>query len=118
MMSLIDERHVLVIGKNSLFQQVLDRWGVVNAWQGETNYWGSMVVGIERLATLRDVDVVCFEHGDERLYQRVAVTALWREMPFIQATRFQRLPAVWFYGGTLSALHFCHAIDRALGGKA
>lgn len=118
MMCNIDERHVLVLGPNSLFQQVLDRWGIPNAWHGETNFWGSMVVGTERLAAIKDADVLCFEHGDEALYRQIAATPLWQAMPFVRQNRFQRLPAVWFYGATLSAMHFCRIFDNALGGKA
>ena len=48
MVSLLDPRHMLVFGPNCLFQEVLDRLGVKNAWQGETNFWGSAVVGLEQ----------------------------------------------------------------------
>ncbi|MCQ5014337.1 hypothetical protein NE615_25180, partial [Escherichia coli] len=27
-------------------------------------------------------------------------------------------PAVWFYGATLSAMHFVRILDNAIGGKA
>lgn len=118
MMTLMDERHVLVIGENSLFQQVMDVMGIPNAWHGETNFWGSAVVGIERLAAVKDADVLCFEHGDDALMKRIAVTPLWNAMPFIRQQRFQRVPAVWFYGATLSSMHFCRVLDAALGGKA
>lgn len=118
MMALMDERHGLVIGENSLFQQVMDVIGIANAWQGETNFWGSAVVGIERLAAVKDADVLCFEHGDGALMARIAATPLWKAMPFIRQPRFQRVPAVWFYGATLSAMHFCRVLDTALGGKA
>jgi iron complex transport system substrate-binding protein len=37
---------------------------VKNAWQGETNFWGSTAVGIDRLAAYKDVDVLCFDHGN------------------------------------------------------
>jgi len=39
-------------------------------------------------------------------------------MPFVREKRFQRAPAVWFYGATLSAMHFARVLDNALGGKA
>lgn len=118
MMTLMDERHVLVMGENSLFQQVMDSIGIPNAWHGETNFWGSAIVGIDRLAVIKDADVLCFEHGDDPLMARIAATPLWNAMPFIRARRFQRVPAVWFYGATLSAMHFCRVLDTALGGKA
>lgn len=38
MTTLIDPRHMLVLGPNCLFQEVLDEYGIVNAWQGETNF--------------------------------------------------------------------------------
>ena len=45
-------------------------------------------------------------------------TPLWQAMPFVRARRFQRVPAVWFYGATLAAMRFVRILDNALGGKA
>lgn len=46
MVSLLDPRHMLVFGPNCLFQEILDRLGVKNAWQGRpisgaARRWGS-----------------------------------------------------------------------------
>jgi ABC-type Fe3+-hydroxamate transport system substrate-binding protein len=117
LMSLLDERHALVIGPNSLFQQVMDMLGLKNGWQGEVNFWGSAVIGLERLAAIEASDVLCFAHGDDAVMERIAATPLWQAMPFVRAGRFQRLPPVWFYGATLSAMHFCRLLDQALGGR-
>ena len=118
MVTLLDARHMLVFGKNCLFQEVLDRYGIPNAWEGEMTFWGSTAIGIDRLAQFRDVDVLCFDHGNEREMQTLMATPLWQAMPFVRAQRFQRAPAVWFYGATLSAMHFARVLDGALGGKA
>ncbi|MEZ2586977.1 Fe(3+)-hydroxamate ABC transporter substrate-binding protein FhuD [Kluyvera intermedia] len=118
MMSLLDPRHMLVFGPNCLFQEVLDRLGVKNAWQGETNFWGSTAVGIDRLAAYKDVDVLCFDHGNAAEMRQLTATPLWQAMPFVRANRMQVVPAVWFYGATLSAMHFARILDNALGGKA
>ena len=118
LMTLLDPRHMLVFGPNCLFQEVLDEYGIRNAWQGETNFWGSTAVGIDRLAAYKDVDVLCFDHGNNRDMQALMCTPLWQAMPFVRAGRFQRVPAVWFYGATLSAMHFARILDNALGGKA
>lgn len=40
--SLLDSRHMLVFGPNSLFQDVLDEYGIPNAWQGETNFGAAL----------------------------------------------------------------------------
>lgn len=114
LMSLLDSRHAITFGKNSLFLEVMNILGLKNGWQGETNFWGSAVVGIERLASLSDVDVICFDHDNEADMQQVMRSPLWQSLPFIRAGRFQRVPAVWYYGATLSALHFVRVLERAL----
>lgn len=116
--SLLDSRHMLVFGPNSLFQDVLDDYGIPNSWQGETNFWGSTAVSIYRLAAYKDVDVLCFDHGNDKEMTALMSTPLWQAMPFVRSGRFQRVPAVWFYGATLSAMHFARILDNALGGKA
>ncbi|XTZ37656.1 Fe(3+)-hydroxamate ABC transporter substrate-binding protein FhuD [Salmonella enterica] len=118
MITLLDDRHVLVFGPNCLFQEVLDEFGIRNAWHGETTFWGSVTVGIDRLAEYKDADVLCFDHGNEQAMQRLMATPLWQAMPFVRAGRFQRVPAVWFYGATLSAMHFARVLDNALGSRA
>ncbi|XUA18550.1 Fe(3+)-hydroxamate ABC transporter substrate-binding protein FhuD [Citrobacter sp. OP27] len=118
MVTLLDARHVLAFGPNCLFQQILDDYGIVNAWQGETNFWGSQVVGIDRLGEFKDVDVICFDHGNDADMQKLMATPLWQAMPFVRQQRFQRVPAVWFYGATLSVMNFIRILDNALGGKA
>ncbi|MGE9553501.1 Fe(3+)-hydroxamate ABC transporter substrate-binding protein FhuD [Erwinia amylovora] len=115
LMSILDPRHTLVFGKGSLFLEVLDELGIENAWQGETNFWGSAVIGIERLASMKNVDAVCFDHGDDALVEQVTSTPLWKSLSFVRENRFRRVPQVWFYGATLSAMRFCHLLDTALG---
>lgn len=117
MITLLDPRHVLVFSENCLFQEVLDRVGIRNAWHGETTFWGSVAIGIDRLADYKDVDVLCFDHNNEQDMRTLMATPLWQAMPFVRAGRFQRVPAVWFYGATLSAMHFTRVLDNALGGR-
>ena len=114
LMSLLDSRHAITFGKNSLFLEIMTLLGLKNAWQGETNFWGSAVIGIEQLAPLSDVDVICFDHDNEADMQQLMRSPLWQSLPFVRAGRFQRVPAVWYYGATLSALHFVRVLERAL----
>lgn len=118
MMTLLDARHMLVFTQSCLFQEVMDEFGIRNAWQGESTFWGSTVVGIDRLGEYKDADVLCFDHGNDAEMRKLMATPLWQAMPFVRAGRFQRVPAVWFYGATLSAMHFVRVLDNALGGKA
>lgn len=118
MISLLDARHVLVFGENCLFQEVLDRFGIQNAWRGEAAFWGSVTVGIDRLAAFNEADVICFDHGNDREMAQLLATPLWQAMPFVRAGRFQRVPAVWFYGATLSVMHFARVLADAQGRAA
>lgn len=114
LMSLMDSRHAITFGKNSLFLEVMETLGLSNAWQGETNFWGSAVVGLERLAEVGDVQVICFDHDNDRDMQQVMASALWQALPFVRGQRFQRAPAVWYYGATYSALKFVRVLEHAL----
>jgi len=114
LMSLLDSRHAITFGKNSLFLEVMKRLGLKNAWQGETNFWGSSVIGLERLAAFHDVEAICFDHDNAAVMQQLSRSPLWQAMPFVQSGHFQRVPAVWYYGATLSALHFIRVLEHAL----
>ena len=114
LMSLMDPRHAITFGANSLFLEVMELLGLTNAWHGETNFWGSAVVGLERLAEVGDVQVICFDHDNERDMQQVMKSALWQALPFVRAGRFQRVPAVWYYGATYSTLKFIRVLEHAL----
>ena len=117
LMSVMDARHALVIGEHSLFQQVMDMLGIENAWRGEVNFWGSSVIGLERLADIQDADVICFDHDNDALTRQVMATPLWQAMPFVRQQRVRRAPPIWFYGATLSAMHFATLMDALVGGQ-
>lgn len=112
--SLLDTRHALVIGQNSLFQQVMDQLGIKNAWQEETNFWGTSVVGIERLAAVKYGRAIYLDHGNQTMMDKVSSTPLWQALPFVRQNQLRQMPAVWFYGATLSAMRFCRLLEQAL----
>ncbi|AVJ19129.1 iron-hydroxamate transporter substrate-binding subunit [Serratia sp. MYb239] len=116
--SLIDNRHALVIGHQSLFQQVMDQLGIANAWAGETNFWGSAIVGIERLAAVKNARAIYFDHGNQRMLAQVSATPLWQSLPFVRQQQLRRVPAVWLYGATLSAMRFCRLLEQAQEARA
>lgn len=115
LMSVIDPRHVIVFTANGLFQEVMDELGLENAWKGETTFWGSAVIGIDRLAGMHDINVIAFEHGNQNMIDQVTAGALWQSLPFVREGRYLQMPRVWFYGATLSAKQLIDTLDRALG---
>lgn len=111
--SLLDTRHALVIGQKSLFQEVMDQLGIQNAWEGETNFWGTAVVGIERLTAVKNARAIYLDHGNQAMMEKVSSTPLWQALPFVRQNQLRQVPAVWFYGATLSAMRFCHLLEQA-----
>ncbi|MGP4139997.1 Fe(3+)-hydroxamate ABC transporter substrate-binding protein FhuD [Sodalis praecaptivus] len=109
--SLIDDRHVFILGETSLFGDVMRQLAIDNAWQGENTFWGTAVVGIEYLAKLPPLRAICLDHGDEAARARVAATPIWKSLSFVRENTWRNVPAIWFFGATLSALRFCRMLE-------
>ncbi|MEJ4044155.1 Fe(3+)-hydroxamate ABC transporter substrate-binding protein FhuD [Erwinia sp. SLM-02] len=110
--TLVDDRHVMILGKKSLFGNVMTRLGIENAWQGDDNGWGTAMVGLERLAPLPPLRAICLDHRDEQARARVAATPLWQAIPFVRDNMLRTVPALWIFGATLSALRFCRMLQQ------
>ena len=87
--------------------------GIRNAWQEQTDFWGTAVVGIERLAAVRNARVIYLDHGNQAMMDKVSATPLWQSLPFVRQNQLRQLPAVWFYGATLSTMRFCRLLAQA-----
>lgn len=119
MVQFMDDRHVRIFGDNSLFQAVIERMGIDNAWQGDTNAWGFATVSLEKLVTLKGRMVVV-EPLPPGGHQALAHNGLWQAMPGVrensQASAPLFLPPVWSFGALPSANRFAallasHLID-------
>lgn len=117
MMMFIDLWYMLVFGLNCLFQEVLDEYGIVNVWQGEINFWGSMVVSIDWLVMYKEVDVICFDYGNSIDMNVLMVMLLWQVMLFVCVGCFYWVFVVWFYGVIFFMMYFVCILDNVLGGK-
>lgn len=108
----IDDRHVRAYGKGSLYDMVINRLGLQNAWEGETNMWGYTTVGIEELITegyLVIVDPVPM--SAEGVFDN---NRLWQTLPAVRHDRVLSLPAVWSFGALPSAVRFADELYQAL----
>lgn len=112
---LLDERHVRVYGDNSLYQAVLDRLGLSNAWEGDTNAWGFSVVGLDALADI-DARLVVLETAfPVGIEHELADAGLWQHLPSVRRGDSVTLsPTFWIFGAMPSAKHFGEALVRAL----
>ena len=110
LVSFMDARHVRVYGGAGLYQNVLDRIGLANAWTGETNYWGYTTVGLERLATGKDLRLIAFEPIPADTLPTLQRSPLWSRLPFVEAGQFSVLPPVRVFGAMPSALRFARLL--------
>lgn len=112
-MQFMDSRHVRVFGDNGLYQAVLDRLGLENAWRGPTNAWGFSLVGLEALAGL-DARLVVVEPYPAGVRKRLDDGGLWGHL--IEASRGKPivLPPTWSFGALPSARRFAELLVSAL----
>lgn len=109
----MDERHVRVFGEHGLYQAVMDRLGLENAWQGETNYWGFSLVGLEELLDL-EARLVVVEPSPVGTEAKLAGSALWQHHPSVRDGSLITLPPVWSFGALPSAQRFAELLVAKL----
>ncbi|MGM0984377.1 MAG: ABC transporter substrate-binding protein [Pseudomonadota bacterium] len=109
----MDERHVRVFGEGGLYQAVMDRLGLENAWRGETNAWGFSLVGLERLAGL-EARLVVVEPYPVGVETALADSGLWQQQPSVRDATLITLPPVWSFGALPSAQRFADHLVAAL----
>lgn len=109
----MDARHVRVFGANGLFQAVLERLGLENAWTRPTNAWGFSLASLEELATL-EARLVVVEPYPRGVEARLADSGLWQHQPSVSADRVITLPPVWSFGALPSAVRFAELLANAL----
>lgn len=109
----MDARHVRVFGANGLFQAVLERLGIANAWTGDTNAWGFSLVSLERLAEL-EARLVVIEPYPVGVEEEVTASGLWQQQPGVRDGSLITLPPVWSFGALPSARRFAEQLVAAL----
>ncbi|THV20902.1 ABC transporter substrate-binding protein [Peteryoungia ipomoeae] len=106
-----DERIFDIYGPGSLFDDVLGRLGLENAWTKSGNHWGFSTSGLDAVARNPEARLVIIEPGPpEKLFD----SALWRAIPSVKANRVVTIPPTWVFGALPSALRFASILGRAL----
>ncbi|WP_252273379.1 ABC transporter substrate-binding protein [Pseudomonas subflava] len=113
-MTFLDQRHVRLFGKQSIYQGVLDRVGLRNAWTGPTNYWGFTQQGIERLAEEPTAALLYLEPMPPGTADGLASSALWQQLPAVREQRLYGLPPVWSFNGLMAAERFANLLEARL----
>lgn len=110
-----DGGHVQVFGGDALFDGVLERAGLSNAWQGASNYWGFAMVPIERLEARAD-HLVVVEPIKRRAQALMTNSPIWRALPAVRHGRVHRLEPIWSFGGVPAATRFAERLAEAIDG--
>lgn len=113
-LTFLDERHVRLFGKQSIYQGVFDRVGLRNAWNGPTNYWGFSQQGIERLAEEPGAALLYLEPMPPGTVEGLAASALWQQLPAVREQRLYGLPPVWSFNGLMAAERFANLLEARL----
>ncbi|MFW5823730.1 MAG: ABC transporter substrate-binding protein [Marinobacter sp.] len=108
----IDDRHVRVFGEGSLYEMVMQRLGLENAWEGGTNLWGFSTAGIEELSTRGYLVIV--DPMPMGVEKGLATNQLWQSLPAVRHDRVLQLPPVWSFGALPSASRFAEQLGQAL----
>jgi iron complex transport system substrate-binding protein len=111
-----DGRHAAVYGKNSMVQDVLDRLGVENAWQGPVGPVGLAMVSIERLAERPDAHLVYVDipTTSARLQSLRQPNDLWANLPAVRQGHTLTLQRFYPYAGAASVLDLAERIAAYL----
>ncbi|MFD2190801.1 iron-siderophore ABC transporter substrate-binding protein [Pistricoccus aurantiacus] len=108
-----DDRHLRVFGDHGLFQVALDRLGLTNAWQGDTNAYGFAVIDLEELATI-EAHIVIVEPLPAGVETALAHSGLWQRLIARNPHGVDTLPETWSFGALPSLQRFTRLLGQLL----
>ncbi|MDJ0930599.1 TonB-dependent receptor [Breoghania sp.] len=111
--NILDPRHLRVYGRNSLFDDVLTRLGLTNAWTGHSNVWGFATLGVDELADVANARLVCFDSVPGDAARAMRESPVWRALGFAEEGRILQLPTVLAFGMLPSATRFAPLLSEA-----
>ncbi|MDR5798684.1 ABC transporter substrate-binding protein [Caballeronia sp. LZ001] len=118
---LVDDRHLRVYGRGSLFDAMLAKLGVRNAVNPSSGgrVWatqaGAALVPLQRLVDVQQASLLLVAPVAAPVVAQLRYNAIWQALLAVRARRVARLPVIAPYGGLVSMQRFAHAIDNALG---
>lgn len=112
LVNLVDQRHARIYGGAGLYQNVMTRIGLRNAWTGPGNFWGFETIDLEQLATLdQTLRLIAFEPLiPPSILDNLQDSPLWTSLPFVQAGRVSVLPGTLMFGMVQEAERFARIL--------
>ena len=112
LINFVDDRHARIYCGAGLYQNVMTRIGLKNAWTGAGDYWGFETIGLEQLATLDpSLRLIAFEPLlPPNILDNLQDSPLWTSLPFAQAGRVSVLPGTLMFGMVQEAERFARIL--------
>ena len=112
----MDARHARIYGAPGLFDNVLERIGVKNAWTEPSNYWGFQTIGLEELGRVKDPGamLVAFDPIPGDVLPKLRRSPLWQALPFARPGHFSILPPTLMFGMVNEAVRFAKLVTEML----
>ncbi len=112
LINFVDQRHARIYCGAGLYQNVMTRIGLRNAWAGAGDYWGFETIGLEQLATLdQSLRLIAFEPLlPPNVLDTLRDSPLWTSLPFVQAERVSVLPGTLMFGMVQEAERFARIL--------
>lgn len=111
----IDDRHIAVFGRNSLFGGVLDALAIDNAWQDFADPQGMTEADLAALAKNANAQAVTIG-VPPAVATPLARSPLWRALPFVRQNRVQHIGPLPALGGVVASMRFAKDLAQALQG--
>lgn len=113
-----DGRHLLLFGRHGMYDDLLQRMGFHNAFNGKTNAWGGAIVGLDHLLSQPEARLVFFSNRrDRHTVDALLSSPLWKSVPLIREGRYSAINRLYPSGGLLSAMNFLHELETAMSGQ-
>jgi len=110
----INDKTLRIHSQGSLAQATINKMGLKNDWQEQTNLWGFSTVGTERLAEHQKTNVMLFGPLQEEERKQLTLSPLWQVMEFTRTDSVYELPSIWTFGGLIAAQRFSDHITELL----
>lgn len=114
----LDGRRALVFGRTGLFQAVLDRFNIANAFDGPLSAYGHATVTIDRLTSRPEARLLSIGNRQRVSLAAIRTAPAVASLPFVRENRIAVIDDVLFYGGLPSVRRFARLASLALAGDA
>lgn len=116
--SFVDDRHVAIFGRGSLYDEALRRLGLVNGWEPPAGPGGRIILGLENLGGIADARLLVVRAGGRGAPRGEAAGRFWQALPFVRQRRVAEIEPVYEAGGLPSLIRFAELAAAALTGAA